>query len=123
MKSITRVLDVHLLPVDGMPENRIFALESPFLSLFLYTYILFFYISLYFFVTRVLRRMILCWNWRIRNSKFDNFHSEMICDFLEALLFFKFDKTMKFIVFQRNNTRKILTHQEIIQFNFHFILF
>lgn len=78
MKSITRVLDVHLLPVDGMPENRIFALESPFLSLFLYTYILFFYISLYFFVTRVLRRMILCWNWRIRNSKFDNFHSEMI---------------------------------------------
>lgn len=52
MKSITRVLDVHLLPVDGyrMPENRIFALESPFLSLFLYTYILFLYISLYFFV-------------------------------------------------------------------------
>lgn len=51
MKSITRVLDVHLLPVDGyrMPENRIFALESPFLSLFLYTYILFLYISLYFF--------------------------------------------------------------------------
>lgn len=115
MKSITRVLDVHLLPVDGyrMPENRIFALESPFLSLFLYTYILFLYISLYFFVTTVLKRIILlCWNWRIRNSKFDNFHSEMICDFLEALLFFKFDKIMKFIVFQRNNTRKNLTHEK-----------